>query len=285
MSALVSIGIPVYNGEKTIRAAIESILKQSYKNLEIIISDNSSTDDTEKICREYQAVDSRILFFQQPKNLGLYANNAFVYSKAKGKYFSWAASDDYRSEDFIETNVEFLEANPHFVASTSPNCFFGNESRKVIYSISGSTKERLDSFFENCLISHGIFCSIIQTRALKNFPHFSRSYLALDWSVIYFLLCQGPIQRQNKGLLVFGVSGVSSGESAYSAFHSGSIEWVLPLLQFSLFVSKNSKQFSFENKILIFNYLVKLNFFFAKNKLISHLYKFYKKLLLVILYR
>ena len=278
MSALVSIGIPVYNGEKTLRAAIESILKQSYKNLEIIISDNSSTDDTEKICREYQAADSRVHYFRQPKNMGLYSNIAFVYHNAKGEYFSWAACDDCRSKDFIETNVEFLENNLQYVASTSPNCFVGSESKMVCYSITGSIKERLNYFFKNCMISHGIFYSVMRASALRNFPHFSQSYLALDWSVNYYLICQGPIHRQSKGLLVLGVSGISKGKNAYSAFHNSFVEWIFPLFQFSLFVLKNSDHFSFENKILIFNYLVKLNFFFAKDKLISHLYRFYKKI-------
>ena len=285
MNVLVSIGMPVYNGEKTLRAAIESILKQTHRNLEIIISDNASTDDTEKICREYQALDSRVLYFRQPMNRGLYANNAFVYQKARGKYFSWAACDDCRSKDFVATNVEFLENNSEYVASTSPNCFADSKLRIVNYSITGSLKERLETFFKNCMISHGIFFSIIRTDALKHFPDFSCSYLALDWSVNFFLICQGPIRRQKKGLLVSGVSGVSGGKNAYSAFHNSVIEWILPLLQFSLFVLKNSKQLSWSNNLLILKYLAKLNFAFAKDKIMSQLYRVYKNIKLIIFSR
>lgn len=99
----VSIGMPVYNGEKYIQEALDSLLGQSYAQFELIISDNASTDSTEEICRLYAGKDSRIKYFRQPYNLGAAANFRFVLGKARGTYFMWAACDDKWSSDWVET--------------------------------------------------------------------------------------------------------------------------------------------------------------------------------------
>ncbi len=91
---VVSIGMPVYNGEKYIREALDSLLAQTFVNFELIISDNASTDATEKICQMYAAKDPRIRFARQPENRGALANFKFVLDEARGEYFMWAAADD-----------------------------------------------------------------------------------------------------------------------------------------------------------------------------------------------
>jgi len=97
----VSIGMPVFNGEKYIRDALDSLLAQTFKNFELIISDNASTDRTEQICREYTARDARIRYVRQPENIGACGNFHFVLNEAVGEYFMWAACDDYWKPDFI----------------------------------------------------------------------------------------------------------------------------------------------------------------------------------------
>jgi glycosyltransferase involved in cell wall biosynthesis len=91
----VSIGLPVYNGELFLKTAIDSLLNQSYSNFELIISDNNSTDSTQRICQEYAKNDDRIRYIKQEKNIGPYPNFYFVLSQSKGKYFMWAAADDF----------------------------------------------------------------------------------------------------------------------------------------------------------------------------------------------
>jgi glycosyltransferase involved in cell wall biosynthesis len=88
---LVSIGMPVYNGENFLRLALSSLLAQDYPHFELIISDNASDDGTEEICREYQAHDRRIRYLRHRENRGSPWNFAFV---ARGDYFMWAAHDD-----------------------------------------------------------------------------------------------------------------------------------------------------------------------------------------------
>ena len=108
----VSIGMPVYNGEKFIREALDSLLAQTFTDFELIISDNASTDGTEAICREYAARDPRIRYVRQSENRGAAANFRFVLDEAVGEYFMWAAADDIWGKGFIEKCTNLLDRNP-----------------------------------------------------------------------------------------------------------------------------------------------------------------------------
>src|ERR1700728_3247447 len=90
---LVSIGLFLYNGERFLEAAIDSILNQTFKDFELILSDNCSTDRSEEICRRYAAQDSRIRYYRADRNMGAGWNLRNVYFKATGKYFKWDADD------------------------------------------------------------------------------------------------------------------------------------------------------------------------------------------------
>jgi glycosyltransferase involved in cell wall biosynthesis len=99
---LVSIGMPVYNGEKFIREALDSLLAQTFTDFELIISDNASTDNTEAICLEYAAKDARIRYVRQPENRGVLFNFQFVLDEARGEYFMWSAHDDAWDNRWLE---------------------------------------------------------------------------------------------------------------------------------------------------------------------------------------
>ena len=109
---LVSIGMPVYNGEKYLRQALDSLLAQDYENFELIISDNASTDATWQICREYAAGDARIRLSRNERNLGALANFGIVLNMARGPYFMWVAADDYWLPEFVSVMANELEAYP-----------------------------------------------------------------------------------------------------------------------------------------------------------------------------
>ncbi len=112
---LVSIGLPVYNGELYLRQALDSLLGQDYTNFELIVSDNASQDGTEVICREFLAREGRIRYFRQNINLGAPANFEFVARQAKGIYFMWAAHDDFWAPEYVRRCVEELESHPDAV--------------------------------------------------------------------------------------------------------------------------------------------------------------------------
>src|SRR3990172_1032368 len=109
---IVSIGIPIYNEEKWAARALDSLLAQSYPNIEIIISDNASTDRTEEICREYFRKDNRIRYYRNDTNMGMGYNFEKVVQLSQGKYFMWAAADDWWAPDFVKLLVEELESHP-----------------------------------------------------------------------------------------------------------------------------------------------------------------------------
>ena len=108
-SPRVSIGMPVYNGERYLRSAIESILAQTFQDFELIISDNASTDNSLSICQEFADQDKRIRIIEQSKNIGAMANFNFVAKEARGEYFKWAAADDLCAPQFIEKCIEVLD--------------------------------------------------------------------------------------------------------------------------------------------------------------------------------
>jgi glycosyltransferase involved in cell wall biosynthesis len=100
---LVSVGIPTFNNPEGLRRTLNQVLSQTHSNLEIIISDNLSTDiEVEIICKEYSSQDSRIHYFRQSKNLGAIENFKFVLRSSHGEYFMWAADDDEWKSNFIE---------------------------------------------------------------------------------------------------------------------------------------------------------------------------------------
>jgi len=104
-SPAVSIGMPVYNGAKFIREALDSLLAQSFRDFELIISDNASTDETQSLCEAYARQDSRISYIRQAKNLGAVPNFLFVLRQSRGTYFMWAAHDDIWAANWLETLV------------------------------------------------------------------------------------------------------------------------------------------------------------------------------------
>ena len=119
---LVSVGIPAYNRPEGLRTTLESITRQTYKNLEIIVSDNCSPDpNVEHIARDFQKLDNRIQYFRQTENTGAMSNFRFVLGKARGEYFMWAADDDFISEDFIWQAIQFFEEHSGYaIVSGTP---------------------------------------------------------------------------------------------------------------------------------------------------------------------
>jgi glycosyltransferase involved in cell wall biosynthesis len=114
--SLVSVGIPVYNGERYIAAALDSVLAQDYPHVEIVISDNASTDRTRAICKQYARRDPRIRYRRNQQNLGASANFKKVAKLARGEYFTWLAADDVLVQaDYLSTLARYLDENADVV--------------------------------------------------------------------------------------------------------------------------------------------------------------------------
>ncbi len=271
---IVTIGVPVYNGEATLPTVLNSLINQTFKDIEIIISDNASTDDTKKICELAASQDSRISYVRQSQNIGGANNFNFVLNQSRGRYFMWAAADDLRSLDYVEQNVNFLEKNLNYVASTCPNCFDTNLKNIIRFSLTGNIRNRLDTFINNCWVSQGIFYSLIRTDILKKYEHHGEHYLAADWSLDIYLITEGEINRTQNGLMTSSTTGISS-NNPWRPFRSHIIYWILPLYKFSLYTLKmtNNQPLFWRVKLVI--KLLKLNLFSAKSQLFAEIYPFY----------
>jgi glycosyltransferase involved in cell wall biosynthesis len=110
-----TIGLPVYNGEKYIAESLEALLGQSFTDFELIISDNASTDSTGEICHRYEDQDSRVRYFRQSRNIGLSPNHNFVVERARGELFKWASNDDLYARDLLERCIDALDKYPDIV--------------------------------------------------------------------------------------------------------------------------------------------------------------------------
>lgn len=119
MTPAVSVGMPVYNGENFLAAAIRSVLGQTFGDLELIICDNASNDGTEGICRDFERRDRRVRYFRNPHNLGADPNYNLTFAKAHGRFFKWAAHDDCLHPTHLARCIEALEALPEAVLAQS----------------------------------------------------------------------------------------------------------------------------------------------------------------------
>lgn len=108
----VSIGVPVYNGERYLAETLDSLLAQTFRDIEIIIGDNCSTDSTESICRDYAARDSRVRYLRHEKNLGIAGNYNRLVQHARGELFRWNAADDLVLPRATEVCVAALDRDP-----------------------------------------------------------------------------------------------------------------------------------------------------------------------------
>ena len=111
-SPLVSIGLPVFNEGRFLRQSLEALIHQNYPSIEIIISDNASTDETEQICLEYASKYDWINYHRFDKNQGSSKNFNYVLQTATGKYFMWAAGHDLWANNYLAACVEILESHP-----------------------------------------------------------------------------------------------------------------------------------------------------------------------------
>jgi glycosyltransferase involved in cell wall biosynthesis len=139
----VTIGLPVYNGDKCLRQAVDSILLQDYTDFELIISDNNSDDGTEVICREYAAKDARIHYSRLAVNRGAAPNFRAVFDQARGAYFRWACYDDVCLPGLLRRCVQELDAAPPSVVLVAPRVGLIDENGRELPT--PESLERIDT--------------------------------------------------------------------------------------------------------------------------------------------
>ncbi|MFK8053398.1 MAG: glycosyltransferase family 2 protein [Woeseiaceae bacterium] len=151
---LISVGMPVYNGERYVADAIESVLAQTEGNFELIIADNASTDKTYEICQRYADQDSRIVLHRNPKNVGAAGNYNLLVEMAKAPYFRWSNADDLIAADSHAECLKVLEAHPEAVISFGQTMFMDEHGKET-----GLFEDNLDIRDNEPSIRFRRFCS------------------------------------------------------------------------------------------------------------------------------
>ena len=207
--SLVSIGIPVYNGQNYIMDSINSVLCQTFDDFELIISDNASTDDTKKICMEYAGRDRRIRYHRNDENLGYAKNFNKVFELSGGTYFKWISHDDVIHPTFLEKCVRVMDEFPDIIG-VFPGMAYIDEFGKVIqycskdYSILGDDHAgRLHELMNHEIDGTEIFWSIysLLRRDVLGKTSLHGTYVAADRVLLLELVLQGKIKHIDDVLL------------------------------------------------------------------------------------
>jgi glycosyltransferase involved in cell wall biosynthesis len=127
----VSIGIPVFNGERYLASAVDAFLNQTFADFELIICDNASTDRTEEIGRAFADGDPRVQYVRNAVNIGSARNYRRVFQLARGKYFRWHAADDLAASDAIAKCYAILEAEPDVVLAYPRSVFIDERGQQL----------------------------------------------------------------------------------------------------------------------------------------------------------
>lgn len=128
---VVGLGMPVYNGERYIGEAIQSILAQSFGAFELVICDNASTDATADICRAFAAADRRVRYYRNETNVGAHPNYNRTFELSRGTYFKWVPHDDLLHPEFLATCVAALEKQPDAVICQTQLDYIDGEGHKL----------------------------------------------------------------------------------------------------------------------------------------------------------
>jgi glycosyltransferase involved in cell wall biosynthesis len=107
--ALVTIGVPVYNGDRHISSCLDSLLAQTHREFVLLVADNASTDRTAEICMQYAAKDSRVKYHRHPSNIGMYGNFNFLLRSVQTPYLKLANADDFWAPEMVADALEVME--------------------------------------------------------------------------------------------------------------------------------------------------------------------------------
>jgi len=192
---MVSIGLPTFNRPKGLERTIEYLIEQQYQNIEIIISDNCSSNPEVKLLLEkYSGIDERIKYFIQETNIEIEPNFNFVYQKSIGKYFMWISDDDVFCDNYISECVAFLEDHPDYflcsgVSRYIKNNTFSFEERKITYDESISFV-RLIKYYTR-VFKNGVFYGVYRNTIKFESP--IQKHIGGDWNHVARVALLGKI--------------------------------------------------------------------------------------------
>ena len=191
-----TIGMPVFNGERWLAETFDSLLRQTFRDFEIIVSDNCSTDETRNICLEYANRDSRIHYIRQDSNIGIFRNYDAVFHESKTPFFKWASSNDLCRPRFLELCMNALDEHPDAVLSCTHTVLFDEDAQKeseYVENIEWHNKDpiaRYREFWSKAGLNN-VMNGVIRSDALRR-TMLNMSFQGSDLNMIADLLLQGP---------------------------------------------------------------------------------------------
>jgi glycosyltransferase involved in cell wall biosynthesis len=193
-----TIGLPVYNGEKYLAESLDSLLAQTFEDYELIISDNASTDGTADICRRYEKQDSRVRYVRQPRNIGSSPNHNFVATEGRGEMFKWAAHDDVYAPELLSRCIEALDEYPQVVlahAWTAQIDSSGSVTRAFEYPLATGS-DRAPERFRSMLFGQGgdDYYGVIRARTVRAIAP-QDSYHHSDRTIVAEMSLYGPFYQ------------------------------------------------------------------------------------------
>lgn len=263
---LISIGIPVYNGEKTIGAALRALCAQTYSQIEIIISDNASLDKTVEVIESFN--DQRIKLFRQSHNIGATKNFEFVKEHATGEFFMWHSHDDWLDVDYIEKCLQLLLADKNVsLVSGGANYFEG----ETLVSVGERTQfleerpfDRMKAYYRR-VTDNGVFYGISRKSVLDQMV--MKNCLGADWMIIAALAWSGKIIHTDQTSINRRLGGTSrSFNNIVRSLRLSKINYFIPyvMIAFSCAVDiLTSKAYS--NTSLLQRFLMAMNIFLLIN--------------------
>jgi Glycosyl transferase family 2 len=213
--AAVTVGLPVYNGARYLPSALAALAAQTYRDLEIVISDNCSTDETEEICRAFAAQDERVRYIRRAENRGAAWNFNSVVTASSSPYFKWAAADDVLAPTCIERCVEVLDETDDSVVLVYPETKLIDEEGAIIGDWKdgvdlrqAAAHDRLRSLIQNLILGHPMF-GVARREALER-THLNGSFPSSDYVLLAELALLGEIRQLDEPLFFRRVHAESS---------------------------------------------------------------------------
>lgn len=224
-----SIGLPVYNGERYVVEAINSLLAQTFRDFELIIMDNASTDRTEELCRGAAVGDNRIKYHRSDVNIGPVRNFNRVFHLGTRKYFKWAAHDDTYAPEYLEKCVSILDRYEDVVLCTTRTRLIDDQGQTLQDYVSDLPLDspfvhrRFRGSLEN-FMTYEIF-GVIRREALIRTPLLG-SFGHADGILLAWLSLQGKIHIVPE-LLFFNRNHPEKSKNFYSNYRDYTI-WLDP---------------------------------------------------------
>jgi glycosyltransferase involved in cell wall biosynthesis len=232
---LVSVVFPVYNGEKFIKSALEEILLQTYQNIEIIFSDNSSSDSSSNILKRIKEENDNIQVYYQHQNLGAMSNVNFLFGKAKGDYILLAALDDNRSHNFIAEMVKLIQGKPYVALCLPKIHMMLTPDNKMVYTINDLSQHQfrnpLGRYYQTLFSFPNVsWYGIYRTSMIRRLPSIPETF-AGDLIFIQMLSLIGRFEYCESAVLEFMMKEEWNTKSMDARFFFGSrnVPTILPV--------------------------------------------------------